>query len=405
VVATIINTLIGSDEPQHDYGCDGIFVDAAGVIHVVYANMSGGGGHSHIFYTKSLDNGVNWAAPTQLDFDNYGNYSQAYPRIAGLPNGNLLVVWSGKSPAGFGLFQIRYAKYTLGVGWSAAADVTNTATNHQFTNRERQLIPNLAGTKYDLAYWGYREDVGGLGTTPKCRTFTDATDTWSTPEDVMYPYSANDQFLPSMSRDSADDLHAVWHAQPPAYTPEEIYYNKRTAGVWGTRTVLSDNPALSHYCASILATSPSDLHVCWTEMTTPSRVQYRHYNGLVWEAIEQVSVNTEVWSTITRDSLGNIYVLFMGNDGGTNQMKVRKRSPAGAWDDVRVLTTGTAKRNPVAHYQNPNLWGKGQSDIGFKMLYNKDGLQLYFYSEEEELPAEDYHACMKKSLRMPLEAR
>jgi hypothetical protein len=404
MVATIIDSVVGFDDTQHDYGCDGIFVDAAGVIHVVYANMQGGGGNSHIFYTKSLDNGITWTPPTQLDFDNYGNYGQAYPRIAGLPNGNMLVTWSGKSLASPGIFQIRYCKYTSGVGWGSALDVTAAITNLQATLRERQLIPNIAGTKYDLVYWGYREDIGGAGTTPKCRTFTDATDTWTT-WDVLFPHSVNDQYMPSTSRDSVDDLHTVWDGQPPSYGPNIVYYNKRTSGVWGLRSELSDNLALAHYCASIVAITPSDLHACWTEMTTPSRVQYRHYNGAVWEAVEQVSVNTELWSTITRDSLGNIYVLFMGNDGGINQIKVRKRSPAGAWDFVKVLTTGTAKRNPVAHYQNPDLWGRGQSDNGFKMLYNVDGLQLHFYSEEEEVGGEAYHACMKRSLRMPLEAR
>jgi len=268
---------------------------------------------TQIYCNKSTDNGLTWTNETAITSGNYGRYS---PSIAIDSSDNLHVVWHGYHSGSTSYQQIRYAKYTA------------------------------------------------------------STTSWGTPESVTTEASEHQQ-VSSISVDSSDNLHVVWHGQHSGSTTyNQIRYRKYTLATTTWETIVNlTTEASEHQYYSSIAVDPSDnLHVVWygQDAVSPSyyQIRYRKYtlSTTTWETIEnRTSGNYHQYAPcIAVDSSSNLHLAWYGNNAAVDGQQIRylKYTNAVGWDaSVTEVTDSTLNGGTYQYQYRPSVAVDTNDDI------------------------------------------
>jgi len=226
-------------------------VDSSNGIHVVWCDRLGM--QVWLWYRTRTDVGV-WAGIVQL-YTSVLFSASLEPDIAIDQNDDVHVAFIELVGARF----IKYIKKT-GAVWGA---VENAATNGVDTHIQTPSIaidstnfPHIAFCKdtplniYNIFYV-WRTAFG-----------------WQPEESVSVEVLPGTHEYPQLALDSADDVHVVWMAYNrynstyPAKS--NIYYRKRTTGVWGAEEQVTDVDFNQGWGVSISVSADGIIHVVWS---------------------------------------------------------------------------------------------------------------------------------------------
>lgn len=345
--------------------------DSAGNIHLVYHSAG------EIYYTKSTDNGLNWANPINLT-NNAGLSS--HPSLAIDASNELHLVYEEFNTC----WEIFYRKSTGGVFSGAPTKLsgTNDAVTPMLvidTNDTVHLVyteysagsSEIIYRKFDGSWTAPLNMSNSAGLSQSPCLVTDSNNNvhliWV--EDGVTP--GNGQILyrrttagawqpgvtnvsntgghslaPSIAADSNNDLHLVWENRVSA---GEILYKKQTGGVFsGSAVNLSSNPGNS-YAPSISAGPTNTLHITWFDDTAGNKeVLYRNSvnAGLTFRPTENIS-NSATASAYSNLGLkvgtAGADLVWTEGDAAPYQIKYQRLNPVAPVPavNVRILPTGT----------------------------------------------------------------
>ncbi|TRZ52769.1 MAG: hypothetical protein D4S01_02360 [Dehalococcoidia bacterium] len=209
-----------------------IAVDSSDNLHVVWwGQHSGSTTYNQIRYRKYTLGTTTWETIVNLTTE--ASEHQQYPSIAVDPSDNLHVVWHGQDAVSPSYDQIRYKKFTAGGAWGAISNITSgdyyqygpcIAVDSSSNLYVAWYGHNAAVDGYQIRYLKYTDGVGWDA------SVTEVTD--SSLNGGAYQF----QYKPSVAVDTNNDIHLVWYGgyiDGGVYNNEQIRYRKCTAaGTW-----------------------------------------------------------------------------------------------------------------------------------------------------------------------------
>ncbi|MCD4746824.1 MAG: hypothetical protein K8R58_11050 [Bacteroidales bacterium] len=304
-----------------------IVEDHTGKLHVVFYD-------SGIYYSTSIDGGVNWSYPVTLvdnigrnpsiavDSDNilhlvykYGDisahdivhrtcqdgvwsnleivhYSAAAPLsrpvIAIDSENNLHCVWQRSGAGATPNSEIHYKKYTVGTGW----DINPTNISNSYGASE---YPTLTIDHNDNVHVFWKDSGENIGNDKMVlyRKYTVGIG-WDANYTNISNTSGNGSWAtmdPCALVDMDGNIHLVWKDSQPGN--REIFYKKCTAGVWSTNPANLSNTANSSMNPTISIDAFGNLFVFWAEKA----------NGINYDIVyKKCEISTNTWTGITNIS-------------------------------------------------------------------------------------------------------
>jgi hypothetical protein len=240
-----------------------------------------------------------------------------------------------------------------GASWNTPADITALADYEVGARVDRDSAGNVHLIWYggvDSASWqiNYQSWNGA---------------SWSAPVTI----SGSAAGTCDVAVDANGDVHAVWNA---GGNPEEVYYRKRTAGVWGATVNLSNSGERS--LTPHLAVDPAgtNILVAWHESAQTGGdwdILIRRFANGVWQPVENISQD----STLSRnadvaiDAGGAFHLVW--EDLGTKNLFYRKRNIDGTYSAKTPLdtTAGRSYGGSIAVSANGHIhvaWHDDNSD-------------------------------------------
>jgi hypothetical protein len=190
--------------PQGRPACPTLAVNGSNEIYVVYLNHT----PRDIFFTRSLDGGVNWSAPVNIS-DNPGE--SVRPTIALAPEGKIYVAWGDNTDAPDGPYDVFLRSSTDGgVTWSPLIKVTSAVTS---SDRLPSIAVDSNGTLY--VAWTKKKRKKENGTTITHREAflkysLDGGETWSPAYSVSRRPSRSDVLRTDITIDPTDNIYILW---------------------------------------------------------------------------------------------------------------------------------------------------------------------------------------------------
>jgi hypothetical protein len=233
---------------------------------------------------------------------------------------------------------------TASLAWNAPVDITD------IQNGFYELAPRAirdSANRVHLIWYGNADD--STGWTINYQRY-DGTN-WTAPATISGANTAN----PDIAIDGADNLHVVWNA---GGNPEEIYYRKSTAGVWGTIQNLSNSGAQRSIAPRLAVdTTGNSILVVWHESGQTGDnwdILSRKYTGGVWEPIENVSNDNNLSRSadVVVDAGGAFHIAW--EDLGSNNLFYRKRNTDGTYGVKIALDQGSGRSFGAALAISPN---------------------------------------------------
>lgn len=239
--------------------------------------------------------GQGWSAPVDIDFTSGGHGTGLPIHVGASPAGNVVVGWTGDSPAG----QVASANvYRSGIGWVGAQQLVTDTTPTTATvvggaavndaglalvtmHRLPSITSNVYAARYTpAAGWSSPELLGANAYAPSAVLAPDGTatlvwentpgtqilvtrgsaaGTWSTPQ------VAGAGFSPAIGRDAAGNVTLAWLSNPGVRSVTSARWP--VAGVLGSAAVIESDPAsASGWVAGGLAVSANGhAAAVWTE--------------------------------------------------------------------------------------------------------------------------------------------
>jgi len=183
-----------------------IGVDSSGTLHVVWQDDTPG--NFEIYYKKSTDGGISWAANKRLTSTQGGSET---PVIGIDSSGNLHVVWGDDTP---GNYEIYYRKsIDGGATWSTSKRLTWISGI--------SYSPDIAIDSNNRIHVVWTDDTSG---NPELfyKKGTEGGATWTTNRRLTWNLGVS--YGPAIAVDSSGNLHVAWHDNTPGNN--EIYYIK-----------------------------------------------------------------------------------------------------------------------------------------------------------------------------------
>lgn len=240
---------------------------------------------SSAVYTQirySIFDGNTWSAPVNITS---GDYNQCNPAAAVDSSNNVYAVWYGTHASSNGHTQIRYSKYN-GSAWSAAANITSEDYD--------QCSPSITIDSSNKVYavWYGAHALSTAHTQIRYSIYGGIE--WGAVDNITT--EDYDQYNPSITVDSSDNIHAAWHgynADTPTYT--QIRYNKYNGTGWvGIENITSDN--YNHAGASVTLDESSNICALWhgkSDLSTEyNQISYSKYDGIEWSVIADITSGT-----------------------------------------------------------------------------------------------------------------
>jgi len=315
-----------------------------GILHVVYFKQLSG--KYQIYTKKSVDGGLSWVDATRIStLSGMENYDHFHPSIAIDSDGVLHVVWCGYSTAYPTQMQIWYTKYDG--TWSTPIRL-NTYANMGTLNQFDPCITIDSLDKLHVVWYG-----GATGySNPQIWYVKFDGVSWSSPLRISTVSGMENywQELPSITVDSADKLHVVWHGCSTSYPDyEQIWYAKYD-GSWLTPIRLStysDMDVNYQYSPCITVDSKDALHVIWSgEVSAYIQYQiwYAKHDGGVWSTPIRIStasgmdVNPQEEPSIMVTGEDEVVALWQGMASGyTDYDKIWMAKYVTSWSIPQIL--------------------------------------------------------------------
>ncbi len=177
-------------------------------------------------YSNRYTAGTGWGAAVLIETDNAGSASTP-PKIAFDASGNALAVWSQSDGTRNNIWSNRY---TIGVGWGAAAVIETDITGYDYAP---QIAIDANGNA--LAVWSQLTSIGGYNIWTN--RYTVGTG-WGTAA-ILEPAAGSVFDPPQLAFDANGNALAVW------YKNLKIWSNRYIVGTgWGTaEPIETDNSA------------------------------------------------------------------------------------------------------------------------------------------------------------------
>ncbi len=265
--------------------------------------------------------------------------------------------------------------YDNGIVHSFSTDGAQTWSNPQFRITEVGRNPAIAvggGERMDLLY----KRGGTLAFEIVHRSYNGF---WSE-ETIVYNSPEVPVSRPSLVVDSSGDLHCVWQRSGYGATPNsEVWYCKRTAGVWGAAMNVSNTYGASEYPTMAMG-SDDNVHVFWKDsgdnISDPKKVLYRKYTvGEGWDPdVTNVSNTTGNGSSSTMDpcavvdSQNDLHLVWKDYQPGSKEI-FYKKCTAGVWDETPLDLSGTGNASDT-----PSISVDGHDNLTVAWAEKTDGV-------------------------------
>ncbi len=347
-------------------------VGASGTLYLAYAGWGGSGTQVDVFFTKSSDGGMTWAAPVLVNNDGSGA-TQREPSLSLDASDNIYIAWRDTRT---GTDDIYFSKSTDGgLSFSANVRVNDMTTSWQI---EPALAVDAAGLVHVVwtdnrnrfstgpdIYYANSTD-GGLSFNPNTRVNNDATGAeqgspalavapdgslyavWADPRvwaqglDIYFSKSSdsgdtwnpniivNDNGLgnvrqddPAIAVDTAGSIYVTWADWRDTNTAPDIYSARSTNGgaSFAADVQVNDESGAIWQSQPSIAANASRVQIAWTDARTFGSSAYDIYtassaDGITWEANVRVNddtypTNWQQTPTIAVDADGNVYAAWL----------------------------------------------------------------------------------------------
>ena len=251
-----------------------IAIDSLNNLHVVWQGLdSSNTTYTQIKYSKF--NGTTWSS--WINIQTISGYSQYYPSIAIDSLNNLHVVWHGYDSSNANI-QIKYSKFN-GTTWSSWINI-------QTVSGYSQIYPSIAIDSLNnlhVVWQGW--DVSNATYQIKYSKFNGTT--WSSWINIQ-PISGYNQYSPSIAIDSLNNIHVVWYGIDSSNTYQQIKYSKFNGTTWSSWINIQLISSYHQYVPSITIDSLDNLHVVWhgydISNTSYNQIKYSKFNGTTWSS-------------------------------------------------------------------------------------------------------------------------
>lgn len=182
------------------------------------------------------------------------------PTIAATRDGVIHVAWSDLRS---GRQQIWTKRFVPGSGWTADEQIVFSPSG--------ATLPSLIATYTGHVHLVWRDARDGNGEI-YYKEYSPGTG-WD-PADVRLTTQAANQTEPNVDADPANNAYVVWKDLRNGSADPDIYFQQRTAGVWGGEVMLvganSDTTHSLQESATITHDSELTLYVTWTDHRLPA---------------------------------------------------------------------------------------------------------------------------------------
>jgi len=319
---------------------DKIVIDTNGTIYTIYLYTN------QVYCKKSSDNGTTW---TDLGFPLISGYAQYNPSIVIDSLNNLHVVWYGRDSSNPTYYQIKYSKYN-GTTWSSWINIqTISSYNQEFQSIAIDSLNNL------YVVWQGADSSYTANSQIKYSKFNGTT--WSSWINIQ-PISSYNQYVPSITIDSLNNIHVIWSGYDSSNTTYyQIKYSKFNGTSWSTVVNIQTISGYHQYAPLITIDSLNNLHVVWQgrDSSNPTyyQIKYSKFNGTTWSSwinIQTISGYGQLFPSLAIDLLDNLHVVWHGNDSSNTsyyQIKYSKFNGT-TWSSWVNYTTGTTDHQVYA---------------------------------------------------------
>ncbi len=234
-------------------------VDSTGTIHVVWCDKQFLPAWAVWLWYRNRSSAGVWSGITQIYTD--VNFTAALqPDIAIDSADDVHVTWVEFVAPG----AVKYRKRTAGV-WGAEEDAHTPIATLSFGGG------SLAIDSSDLPHITFWKEVGVFPNDLVNIFYAQRTVVgWQPAEQVsaeVVPAGPIHEY-PQLALDSSDDVHVVWMAYSSYNSTfpakPNIYYRKRTGGVWGVEEQVTDVNYNQGYGVSIALNTDDTIHVIWS---------------------------------------------------------------------------------------------------------------------------------------------
>ena len=326
-------------------------------VHVVWQDFRDG--NFEIYYKRSTDGGVSWAADTRLTNDPAASYS---PSVT-VSNSAVHVVWMEGRDANWEI----YYKHSTdgGVGWGADIRLTNDPANSQYPS------VTVTGSAVHVAWQDFRDGNWEI----YYKRSQDEGSNWGA--DLQLTNAPALSTFPSVTV-SGSIVHVVWYDLRDGNY--EIYHKRSTDGgtSWDSDTRLTNDDALSGYPS--VSVSGSTVHVVWHDDRDLSwDIYYKRSTdgGVSWTADTQLTDDPESSQHPSITVSGPIVHIVWFDDRDGNAEIYYKRSTDGgiSWGTDTRLTNDIA----VSWYPSVSVSGSAVHVVWYD---NRDGNDEIYYDND-----------------------
>lgn len=222
--------------------------DSDGNLHVVWSSITTG--NWEIFYSFTVDGGVNWSVPINVS-NNEG--ASMNPTLTIDSEGTLQLAWEDDTS---GDYDIRYSSKTKEGSWTESENVSLDPGK----DANARLVVDSQGNLYMA--WNNETPVGSgkweiyFATRPKGGS-------WTKPENISHNMGVSGH--PTLAFDPNGTLHLTWHDN--SYGNYDIYHTTRAAdGTWAKPVNVSRTKGDSAD-VSMAIDSKGTVYLAWSDNT------------------------------------------------------------------------------------------------------------------------------------------
>ncbi len=312
-----ITTRNSVDQTCHN-NARAVVPDPAGNIHIVWHGKAPDS--FQIWYSCWNRDLREWSRDTVISEENRSVYN---PALATDSEGNIYVTWIAN-----GMLKLKRRHHGTGE-WepadsllvNALDSIVSLAIDRQA--RQHLLWTGLSGSNKYIGYVFHQNLTG-----------------WSSPETVAV-LLATEPVRPAIAATADGRLMAAW--SQPVSSPQKIFARRRLATGWAEiETVYSYRNSSS----PAICTGPDSFYVIWVSGSQNQSVLYRARGENGWGDTCRLDLRSSGKSepSIICDDSGNLHCAWIDEEpvNRTKQICYRKRTAAGVWDTIQVLTPPNA---------------------------------------------------------------
>ncbi len=228
--------------------------DSAGNIHLVY-HSSG-----EIYYTKSINNGGTWSAPSNLTNN---PALSLHPSLVIDASNNLHLVYEEYNTC----WEVVYRKSIGGV-------FSGTATKLSEGNDAVTPVVTIdANGKIHLVYAEYSAGSSEI-------IYRQFNGSWTTPMNISN--SAGLSYSPSLSTDSNNNIHLAWVEDGLTPGNGQILYKRTTVGIWQPGVTNVSNTSGHSIAPCLVSDASGNQHLVWENRASAGEILYKKQTGGVF---------------------------------------------------------------------------------------------------------------------------